>query len=139
MCEENMWGGCGLECKALSQRFDCVRELGVFLEKRMDLFNGVKDRRVILPAEGSSDLSERGVSELAGEIHSHLSGKGDCLGSIPRFEICGLKGIVLGDLTLDMVDADDFFLASPEVREDLLGEVDRHLATGQRANRDARR
>ena len=87
MCEENMWGGCGLECKALSQRFDCFLELGVFLEKRTDLFDGMEDRRVILPAEGSSDLSERGVSELSGKIHSHLSGKGDRLGSIPRFEI----------------------------------------------------
>ncbi len=53
----------------------------------LDPINSVDDRRVILATEGVANFCERGMRQLAGKVHGHLTGKGDGFGAIPRLEV----------------------------------------------------
>ena len=111
-------------------------EFGIFLEQALDLVDGVQDGGVVLAAEGAADLGERGVGELAGEVHRDLAGEGDGLGAVLGPHVGELDAEELGRLPLDVLDGDDLLFLAPEVGEDLLGELDAHLAAGERAEGD---
>src|SRR2546425_7749598 len=65
-------------------------ERGIFPHQRLDLIDGMEHGRVVLATEGPADLGERGVGEVARQIHSDLTGKGHRLGAILGFEIGGV-------------------------------------------------
>src|SRR5712671_985784 len=91
---------------------------------------------MVLAAERPPYLGERGVGELAGEVHRDLPGEGDRLGPVLGAHVAELDPEELGDFPLDMLDRDDLLVLTPEVGEDLLGELHAHLAAAERAERD---
>ena len=91
---------------------------------------------MILAAEGAADLGERGVGELAREVHRDLAREGDGLRPVLGLEIRDLDPEEVADLPLDLVDRDDLLFLAPELAENLLREIHRHLPTGERAEGD---
>lgn len=59
---------------ALDEVFDDLMKLGVLLALFGDLVVGVQDGRMVTAAEEVADLRQRGVGELAAEVHGNLRG-----------------------------------------------------------------
>jgi len=78
---------------------------------------------VVLSAEGASDLGERGVGELACEVHRDLARERDGLGAALGLQIRDLDSEEVADLSLDLLDRDDLLVFAPEIRQDFLGQV----------------
>src|SRR6266436_6118686 len=72
----------GSQGNPLGERVDGLLELGIFLDQGLELGDGVDDRRVVFAAEGATDVAERGVGELAREVHGDLTREGDLLGTV---------------------------------------------------------
>src|SRR5690606_657684 len=52
---------------------DFIPEPGVTGDHAFNLANGVKNRRVIAPAEAAADFGQRAMRHLLGEIHADLA------------------------------------------------------------------
>src|SRR5713226_9529896 len=129
-------GGGGSQADPLDERVDCLLELGILLDQGLQFGDGVEDGSMVLPAEGTADIAQRGVGELAGEIHGDLPWEGHGLGAILRPHVRELDAEDLGDFSLNVLDRDDLLFLAPEVGEHVLGELHAHLPTRQRAEGD---
>lgn len=67
---------------ALDKLPNGVIELAVLLPFLGDLVVGMDDRGMIPAAEAAADLGQRGVGELAAEIHGNLPGKSQIAGPL---------------------------------------------------------
>jgi hypothetical protein len=106
------------------------RSFGSCWRKRVDLVDRVEHGRVVLAAEAPPDVGVGVARELPRQVHGELAREGDGLGAGLGPEILGLDVEDLGDAPQDVVDGDEVLLGAPDVRQDLLGEVE-----GQRAAR----
>src|SRR5262245_13342592 len=76
----------------------------IFLDQPGDLGSRVDDGGVIAPAELAADLWERGVGELTGEVHRHLSRVDDVLRAPVTAELLAVEAEALRDEVLDPLD-----------------------------------
>jgi hypothetical protein len=93
----------------------------------------VEDRGVVLAAEALADVGKRVAGELPGEVHRDLAGKGDGLRAGLGAEVVRLDAEDLAHAALDVVGGDQALLGAPDVREDLVGEIETEIAAGEAA------
>src|SRR5207248_1179024 len=95
------------------------------------------DGRVVAAAELLAELRQRGVRQLAREVHGDLARVDDVLGALVAAELLEGELEALGDELLDPRDRD---LRQVALREDLLehvlAEIDGERPAGERAERD---
>src|SRR2546423_4869260 len=109
----------------------------VLANQARDLRGGVDAGRMVAPAELLADLRQRGVCELAREVHRDLARIDDVLRALVADEL--LEGHVeaLDDEILDALDRHGGDLALWEdIFEHVLRELDRHRPAGQRREGD---
>lgn len=102
---------------ALDEVFDDLMKLGVLLALFGDLVVGVQDGRMVTAAEEVADLRQRGVGELAAEVHGNLARERDAARAFLGMEVLDADLEVGGDNLLDDLERDLFLMA---VREDVL-------------------
>ena len=71
----------------------------------LDLAHGMKNRRMIPPAEAPADFGQRSGGELLGEIHAHLARPHDRTGAARRQYIGARYIVVAADELEDVFDA----------------------------------
>src|SRR5215470_4058037 len=126
-------GGGGSQRYPLGQRVDSLLELRVLLDHRLELGDRVEDGGMVLAAERAPDVTQRRVGELARKIHGDLTGEGYRFGPVLGPHVGELDAEELSRLALDVLDGDDPLLLAPQVGEDVLGQLDAHLASGEGA------
>ena len=86
---------------ALDKLLNGVIELAVLLPFLGDLVVGMDDRGMIPAAKAAADLGQRGVGELAAEIHGNLPGKSQIAGPLLGQQIVDIDLEVGGNDFLD--------------------------------------
>lgn len=92
----------GLE-KALNQ----LVEVGVGAPHPFNLTYGVDDSGMMFSAESFTDVGEAGFGKVLGHVHGDLAREGHGLGIVASLEVCDLEAVVVSDVFLDHVHADD--------------------------------
>src|SRR6266852_3544032 len=100
----------GSQRDALGKGVEGLLEFGILLDESLDLGDGVQDSGVILAAEGPPDLGERGVGELAGEVHGDLAREGDPPGAVLGPHVRHPDAEELGRFSLNVLDGDDLLV-----------------------------
>src|SRR3990170_5565720 len=113
------------------------REQAIFTDEACDVRGRVDDGGVITAAEAIADLGKRAVGELPAEVHGDVSRIDDRPGSALPDQLLERDSETLGDHLLDPLHRDLGRLSLGEdVLQDLLRELDRNGAAGQRRERD---
>ncbi len=120
----------------LHQFVDGAVEIFVGAALLVDLADGVHDGGVVLAAELASDLGERRLGQLLGEVHRDLARDDDLPGVVLLLELGDAHGEVLGHGALDGLDGDLADLCVDELLEALLRDGERDLDAVHRAPGD---
>jgi hypothetical protein len=89
-------------CEVLNE----VPDGPIFLHEPRDLRRRVDDRRMVAPAELPADLRQRGVRELARQVHRDLTRVDDVLRALVAAELGQAEPEAVGDELLNGVDRD---------------------------------
>ncbi|MNE70798.1 hypothetical protein D3C80_1666200 [compost metagenome] len=93
----------------------------------------MNDGGMVAPSEGFSNLGQRVVRQLAGQIHSDLPRKSDSFGAFARFEILHAQIVVFPDLLLNISDGDHFGAARRDnILQRFSCQMGRDILIGQR-------
>ena len=106
----------------LDEAVDEPVELRISLAESVDLADGVDDSRVVLAAEGFTDIRKARFGEGLTHVHGDLPRQGDGPRIVPSFQVRDFKAVVVGHELLYRVEVDEFVLARQKVAEYLLGE-----------------
>ena len=85
--------------------------------------------RVVAAAEARADLRQRGLGEVAREVHGDVPRVGHVLGAAVAAQVVDVQAELAGDLGLHHLDGDRVLVGLGEdVLEGLLGDLERDLA-----------
>src|SRR5713226_741430 len=115
--------GCSQACqeestalyKGVEQLIDRAVQILVAAAQGVDLVDGMQDGGVVLAAELSANLRQRGRGKLLDQVHGNLAGEGDGFGIAPHLQILLAQPELLADTLLDELDGDLLFLRGDEV------------------------
>ena len=109
-----------------------VSDLAVLLLQFLDPANPVHDRGVVAPSKPTADLGQRAGSELFRKIHGDLTRASEGADALRTNQVREADVEVLADLALDFLDRDLAIRRAQHVRQAVLRQFHRDLATDQR-------
>ena len=97
-----------LPLELLIEKTQQVSCFGILFDSLFDEFTGMNNRAVILAAESIPNLDQGRGSQLAGEVHRHLTGVGYTRLSALAGHISETDVKVISHALLDLVDGNGF-------------------------------
>src|SRR5262245_51025850 len=128
---KGVWRTALTSSKGLYEAVDEPVEIGIPLPEGVDLAEGVNDRGVVFPTKALADLRKGRAGERLRQVHGDLAGDGHGLGVVLGLEIRELDVVVVGHELLDHLDRDRLVFGVQEVAEDLVGEGEVDVASGE--------